>query len=370
MSDSAGTDQQAEQIEGLGDPDADVEHPVYPLDDIMVRSETRTVSEVVTRIKRGRFILDPDFQRDFVWDLKKQSKLIESCVMRIPLPVLYVAEGNDGRIAVVDGLQRLTTFVRFLKDDLSLTGLGNEHPLMGQKFSQLPVSLQERVEDTQLTLYILDRGAPRQAQLDIFERVNSGAVLSRQQMRNAIYNGQGTRWLRKMSRSQVFLKATGSSLSTNIMRDREAVNRFAGFYVLGWAAYEKGDMDAFLARTIEHLNGTDEKVLSTLRRRFERSMRSNYQLFRRHSFRKSLVAESKKRSVVNIALFDVLSWAFARMPNGAVEADGEEIADSIKQLIKDSEFERAITYSTNSTAPVHTRFKMVANALEWWIEDV
>ena len=70
MSDSADNDVQ-EQIEGLGDPDEDIERPVYPLDDIMVRSETRTVSEVVTRIERGRYILYPDFQRDFVWEPKK-----------------------------------------------------------------------------------------------------------------------------------------------------------------------------------------------------------------------------------------------------------------------------------------------------------
>lgn len=369
MNRSTGTDQ-AEKIEGLGDPDADIEHPVYPLDDVMVRSETRTVSEVVTRIKRGRFILDPDFQRDFVWDLKKQSKLIESCVMRIPLPVLYVAEGDDGRIAVVDGLQRLTTFVRFLKGNFSLTGLGERHPLTGQKFSQLPLSLQERVEDTQLTLYILDKRAPRQAQLDIFERVNGGAVLSRQQMRNAIYNGPGTRWLRKMSRSQSFLNATGSSLNTHIMRDREAVNRFSGFFVLGWRSYEKGDMDGFLARTIKSLNRTDKKELSALGCRFERSMKSNYELFDRHSFRKSLCEESKRgrRSVVNIALFDVLSWAFACIPSSAVEEDSDEIVDSVKELINDDIFDRAITYSTNSTAPVRTRFKMVADALKCWME--
>ena len=258
MNDTVGIDSE-EVIEGLGDPDLDVGHADYPLDDIMVRSETRTVSEVVTRIRRGRFILDPDFQRDFVWEPKKQSKLIESCVMRIPLPVLYVAEGVDGRITVVDGLQRLGTFSRFLDDDLALTGLGKDHPLTGYRFTELPLNLQERVEDTQLTLYILDKSAPQRAQLDIFERVNGGTVLSRQQMRNAIYNGAGTRWLAKMSESSAFLEATASSLNTKIMRDREAINRFAGFYLLGPKSYENGDMDGFLARTIEKLNRSDDQ---------------------------------------------------------------------------------------------------------------
>ena len=361
---------EAEEPEGLGDPGEDVEDPVYPLDDIMVRAETRTVAEVVTRIRRGRFVLDPDFQRDFVWEPKKQSKLIESCVMRIPLPVFYVAEGEDGRITVVDGLQRLGTFSRFLGDDLSLTGLGNDHPLTDKTFSQLPLNLKERVEDTQLTLYILDKSAPQRVQLDIFERVNGGEVLSRQQMRNAIYNGPGTRWLREMSRSAAFLKATGSSLNTKIMRDREAVNRFAGFHVLGWTSYRNGDMDEFLARAIERLNRMDSDGLVALGRRLTESMDRNFSLFHHHSFRKSLLETSfwARRSVLNLALFDVLSWAFARVSGTAIEEDGDQIGRLVRAVMYDSRFEHAITYSTNSTAQVRARFEMVADALSGWID--
>lgn len=369
VSDSFDADQQ-EAIEGLGDPDADVEHPVYPLDDIMVRAETRTVAEVVTRIGRGRFILDPDFQRDFVWDPQKQSKLIESCVMRIPLPVLYVAEGEDYRITVVDGLQRLSTFRRFLNDELALTGLGDDHPLTAKKFSDLPPHLKDRVEDTQLTLYILDKSAPPRAQLDIFERVNGGTVLSRQQMRNAIYNGAGTRWLREMSRSGAFLDATGESLNTKNMRDREAVNRFAGFHVLGWPSYANGDMDKFLASTIEKLNGMEDDDLARHEGIFIESMKRNFALFGRHSFRKSLseADDLAWRSVVNLALFDVLSWAFARLCPAALEREGSEIAARVRALITDAHFEHAITYSTNSTVQVRTRFEIVTDALSNWLD--
>ena len=73
----------------------------------------RTLKDLLGEIHSRTMVL-PDFQRDFVWPLQKQSKLIESCIMRIPLPVFYVAEAPDGRIIVVDGLQRLTTFARFL----------------------------------------------------------------------------------------------------------------------------------------------------------------------------------------------------------------------------------------------------------------
>ena len=353
-----------EEIEGQGDPHADVDENVYPLNDVMVRSETRTVAEVVKRINRGRFFLDPDFQRDFVWEPPKQSKLIESCLMRIPLPVLYVAERKeDGLIAVVDGLQRLTTFVRFLGNKLALTGLGHDHPWNGKRFSDLPTHLQERVEDTQLTLYILDKGAPSRAQLDIFERVNSGAVLTRQQMRNAIYNGPGTRWLSKMAKEKSFLTSTGRSLNAKTMRDREAINRFAGFCLLGWKSYDNGDMDEFLAKTLERLNLEDDDVLHELESAFVRSMRKNHELFGRHAFRRSLAMDQDKRSVINISLFDVFSWAFTKIPGRKISECGEEIAQLVIDLVLNPEFKDAITYSTNSTIQVGMRFDMVEQTL-------
>lgn len=346
----------------MGEP-GDLPTADYPLDDIMVRSETRAVSDVVKRIERKRFFMAPDFQRDFVWEPARQSKLIESCIMRIPLPVLYVAEGTDGRIVVVDGLQRLTTFVRFINDELKLTGLGEGHPLDGRRYSQLPVNLQERVEDTQLTLYILDKSAPQRAKLDIFERVNSGSVLTRQQMRNALYNGPGTRWLFDMARQRTFLDATGGSLNDKTMRDREAVNRFAAFHLLGPVAYDSGDMDGFLAQTIELLNAKDEGWLKLLGSRFRLSMRNNHVLFDRHAFRKSLASDQDRRSLINISLFDVMSTILSVTPKSVVDDKAHEIGERVIDLVNDASYAHAITYSTNSTNQVKARFRMTKEAL-------
>ena len=361
-SDDSATQEQEEEIEGLGSP-GDLQTTDYPLDDIMVRSETRAVAAVVGRIRRNRFVMVPDFQRGFVWEPTRQSKLIESCIMRIPLPVLYVAEGNDGRIVVVDGLQRLTTFVRFINDELKLTGLGKGHPLEGKRYSELPLKLQERVEDTQLTLYILDKNAPQRAKLDIFERVNSGVVLTRQQMRNALYNGPGTVWLYKMTRHRAFLDATGGSLNAKTMRDREAVNRFAAFHILGAGGYGNGDMDDFLARAIEYLNEKNERWLERLGKRFRLSMRNNYALFETHAFRKSLAGDQERRSSLNISFFDTMSTMLSVTPTAVVEHNADEIRCRVEDLVNDAKYIRAITYSTNSTRQVKARFRMTMDAL-------
>lgn len=356
----------SEDIEGL-DHTESAGWDEYPLDSVFVRTETRTVSEVLKRIDAGRYDLNPEFQRDFVWPLDKQSRLIESCLMRIPLPVFYVAEAKDGRIIVVDGLQRLTTFYRFLRNEFALAGLGNtedetkqEHPLTGTRFNDLPVNLQERVEDTQLTLYILDAKAPERAKLDIFERVNGGVPLTRQQMRNCLYSGEATRWLKNAADSELFQNVTGKSLARDTMRDREAINRFCAFYLLGEQNY-KG-MDNFLAEALEKMNALTESELTKLMNDFEHSLRTNETLFGKHAFRKSLIgSEYSSRSVINIALFDVCSVLLAQED---ISSHEDQVRQVIQDLIKNNEeFKHAISYSTNSTKQVQSRFRLARSVL-------
>lgn len=349
----------SEEPEGVDDP-VESGWGDYPLDAVFVRTEPRTVGDVVLRIERERYILDPDFQRDFVWQVPKQSKLIESCIMRIPLPVFYVAEAPDGRIIVVDGLQRLTTFYRFMHDQFRLTGLGSSdagmnHPLEGKLFKDLSVTLQERISDTPLTMYILDVKAPERARLDIFERVNSGEPLTRQQMRNALYNGPATNWLKEAAASAIFRNATGGSLNARTMRDREAINRFCAFKLLGPNAY-RGDMDGFLAQGLSTLTSRSDPERGELRKQFDEAMTLNTELFKEHAFRKSLAnGLSATRSVINISLFEICAVTMAGLgPLGSEQKT--YLREAIIALLSEAAFTYAITYSTNSTSQVITRF--------------
>lgn len=359
-----------EQIEGIDTTTSDGWGD-YPLDAVFVRTEQRTVGEVVSRISKNRYILDPDFQRDFVWPNPKQSKLIESCVMRIPLPVFYVAEATDGRIIVVDGLQRLTTFARFLGNELRLTGLVSgertgSHELEGRTFEKLPLNLQERVSDTQLTMYILDAKAPERARLDIFERVNSGAQLTRQQMRNALYNGPATQWLKAAAEGKPFQTATAGSLDSKTMRDREAINRFCAFSLLGWKTYTTGDMDGFLAQGLQRLAELSGNDRTKLRADFDEAMNISSRLFGQHAFRKSLASDivNASRSIINISLFEVSAVILASFAPKLKLSWDQELREIIEDLVRDDDFARSITYSTNSTQAVKMRFATLENAFE------
>ena len=344
----------AEEIEGLGDKD-DASWGDYPIDTLLIRNENRTVYEVLRRIGQGNYIMDPEFQRDFIWPEDKQSKLIESVMMRIPLPVFYFAEDDRGRMIVVDGLQRLSTFRRFVNNKLRLK-LPARDELNGKRFDDLPPKLQNRIEDCSLIFYIIDSKVPERARLDIFERVNSGVALTRQQMRNSLYMGEATRFLKTEARTDIFLSATGRSLKKDTMRDREFVNRFCAFQLLDLDEY-KGNMDDFLAQVLTKMNALEPKALEQLAKKFRRCLANNYEVFGRHAFRKHGKGQ-EKRGVLNASLWDVMSTGLSRYPEHLVESRAEMLRKGFYQLMAAEDFIDSITYGTNGARKVISRFQI------------
>ncbi len=349
-----------EEPEGV---DKDASSEDYPLDGLMVRGETFTVHQVCQRIQQGLYVMDPDFQRDFIWKDDRQSKLIESVVLRIPLPVFYLAENEEGRMIVVDGLQRLSTFQRFLDHDLKLH-LPGRRDLHGKRFSELKAKFQNRIEDCNLTFFILDWRVPDRVRLDIFERVNGGVALSRQQMRNCLYMGKATRFLRDEAHTDLFLRATGRSLRSDTMRDREFLNRFCAFQILGVDQYQ-GDMDRFLGESLRAMNRMADNELDSLRDDLHRTLRSNYDVFGKHAFRKHSLGATR-RSVINASLWDVMSTGLTRYDSRRVLNNRSSLRVAFLGLLAYEDFDTAITYATNDEKRVRARFEMT----RWMLRDV
>ena len=345
---------ETEEIEGLGK-DEDASLGDYPIDTLLIRNQACTVHDVVRRIKKGGYVMDPDFQRDFIWSDDKQSKLIESVLMRIPLPVFYLGEDDIGRMIVVDGLQRLSTFDRFVNNELRLK-LPNQTELDKKLFKELSPKLQNRVEDCNLILYIIDAKVPERARLDIFERVNSGEPLTRQQMRNCLYNGTATQFLKKEAETALFKQATGNSLPTKTMRDREFVNRFCAFQILP-LDYYRGDMDEWLAMALKKMNSLDEALLLKLSNEFQNALQNNFMLFNEYAFRKH-IPEQERRGVLNASLWDVMTTGLAQYSNNQVNQHADKFKACFYKLLKDNNFVSSITYSPNSTRNVRYRFQI------------
>lgn len=355
----------------------------YPLDSLLIRTEQRTIQDVLRRVKDGVIKLDPDFQREFLWDTDRQSRLIESILMRIPLPVFYVAEDEDGKLVVVDGLQRLSTMREFAEGRLTLALRSPE--LDGKNLRTLLPRYKRRFEDGQLLFYIIDARAPERVRLDVFERVNSGVALTRQQMRNALYNGPATRLLRDLSTSQEFKRATQWALDKSQLRkeqrDREVINRYLAFQVLGWRSFgapDRADMDEFLGQGLRLLNrqaqasgGADPDAapeVRDVRARFALSMERNHRIFERHAFCKHWSAVGRKRPF-NIALFEVFSVMLGQYAADRAESADDAIRSGFYGLMNDWRFERSISAATNKIESVRARFERVEQMLQGALGD-
>ena len=368
-----GTDE-AEDIEKTTDDD--LGPLTYPLDSLLIRTEQRAIQDVLRRIKEGVVKLDPDFQRDFLWATDRQSRLIESILMRIPLPVFYVAEDDDGKLVVVDGLQRLSTMREFAEGRLTLA-LSNPE-IDGKSVATLQPRLLRRFEDAQILFYIIDSKAPERVRLDVFERVNSGVALTRQQMRNALYNGPATRLLRDLAQSDDFKTATTWALDKHHIRleqrDREVINRFLSFFVLGWRSFGtsgRADMDEFLGQGLRQLNRlakagapADPADVKYARERFQLSMDRNRSIFGRHAFCKHKEPGDRKHPF-NVALFEVFSVLLAQYaPCRIDDPDEGAIRSGFYTLMSDARFVRSISAATNKVESVKTRFELAERMLQ------
>jgi transcriptional regulator with XRE-family HTH domain len=345
-------------LEALDGQDDDQDSESLPLCEVSIRQNPQSVFQIVNDIAEGLYDLEPDFQREFVWDREKQSKLIESALMGIPFPIVYLAESPDGKMIVVDGLQRLSTFRDFLQNKFRLDS--KIQILKGRLFRELDLSFRKKIERTTLPLIVLDKATPERTRLNIFERVNGGVPLTRQQMRNCLYNGIATRWIRDAAQSALFqqvLSATSRREMSRSMRDREIVNRFVSFQLLGQSEY-RGDMDDFLGRGLDALNKCSPTQCASLWAALENGIRSNAMLFGTFMFRRH-DPEYPRRSQLNLALFDVMCVTLAEFPLQQTQAHQEQLRRGFFGLLADPGFVSAIRFSTNQREKVRQRFWMV-----------
>ena len=188
----------------------------YPNLSIKIEQAQYSIFELKRRYDKGKICLDPDFQRNAVWNQRQKSELIESVIMGIPLPLIYLAENEDGKLVVVDGRQRLSTFFEFLDDKFKLKNLKILSQINGMSMKEMdadPVYSRyaTTIEDTQLVVQIIKYPTKDRVRFDIFDRVNRGGTpLNKQEMRNALYQGAATKLLKDLSEMDSFQKATGS----------------------------------------------------------------------------------------------------------------------------------------------------------------
>lgn len=355
------------------DEDVDLTHPFDP-SKIRVTTEPRTIDSLVRRIRHDEIDLAPEFQRRArLWKLHKKGQLIESILLRIPLPVFYVAATEDDMWSVVDGLQRLTTINDFLSNEFRLSGLEYLSQLEGMTFADLPRAMQRRIEETSLVLNIIQPGTPDEVMINIFRRLNTGGLpLAGQEIRNALYKGPVRDFLAELAGSEEFLRATDGRVSDARMDAQECVLRFCAFFMDDWRDYDRGDLDAYLSEAMKRLNGLTDELRGDLAHSFANAMNVAFQIFSDDAFRKRYRA-ADSRKPVSKALFEAWSVNIAGLDQEQ-QARLIDRAPKVRQLfmdlmVEDRGFEVSISSSTGSVQRVHKRFEAIRAIIFAALED-
>lgn len=350
---------------------------------IDVNTETRSLDVLVRRVEADQIDLDPDFQRSRgIWTDKKKSLLIESLLLRIPLPTFYVAElaGDEelgaSRWSVVDGIQRLSTIVQFVNpsalglEPLALTSLEYLSSEEGKTFEALPVALQLRLLESQLTMQVIRRSTPDAVKLNIFARINTGGVpLSAQELRHALTPGSARDVLKAFATSSAFQLAVDGSVSQSRMADREMVLRYIAFLESDPREYRSADFDQFLRGAMKIVNEWSAETVSQRRSEFDAVMNLSRRIFLNDAFRKRY-SDADGRKPVSKALFEVVSVTLAKglreRPkefSDLVTKNATNVRQGFIDLMNDREFERSISQSTGDPKQVRMRFAKMGDMI-------
>ncbi len=352
---------------GIEEETLDEEMATAPYDPTQVKVDYKPFSifQVLRKINLGEINLHPDFQRRFVWDRTRQSRLIESILINIPLPAFYLDAATVNQWAVVDGLQRFSTLDRFCnKNEFPLENLEFLKDLEGVTFADLPRLYQQQIEETHLNLYIIQPDVPDEVKLTIFYRINTGGIiLTRQEVRHCLFHGQATAFLKNLAEAKKFKLVTNDAIPTKHMDDRECILRFFAFYLTPYTEYQKSNFDAFLAKAMRRINQMDDTELGDLRQRFFEMLNQARAVFGDYAFRK-FYEVGGKRYPINKALFE--SWAVSLMPYNLdvlTERRDEIIREFVRVMNEDEDFIKAISRSTGSVTSVHKRFGTIQELL-------
>jgi len=351
-------------------------HITEPFDPSLIRVNTKplTIDLLLERLRQDELDLSPGFQRKAgIWKDAAQSRLIESILIRIPLPAFYMDATRDERWLVVDGLQRLTALKRFaVTQELRLEGLDFLTQFHGQTYGDLPRSFQRRILETQVTLYLIEEGTPATVKFNIFKRINTGGLpLSAQEIRHALNQGAATEILARLASSEEFKTATSRSIRDDRMGDRECILRFLAFCLTPYHNYQSEDFDGFLNAAMSTLNGLPESALEELDRRFKRAMKAAHGIFGDRAFRKRKPGTSY-RYPISKALFEAWSVGLDHLSDeelGGIESRRDVVDERFVNLNQDRAFLEAISFGTGSVAKVRTRFSAIANLLSGVVRD-
>lgn len=351
---------------------------------IKVNTKPFSIKLVHEMIESGDIDLNPDFQRNFVWTPIQKSKLIESILLKIPLPMFYFSEDDEGRITVVDGLQRLTTIRDYMENKFPLKGLEYlATTCEGRYYKEEPEKKKKGLDAkffrwfnmTQFTVNVIDSVSPSGVKYDIFKRINTGGKpLNNQEIRNCFSSKSLRSTLQKMVSLEIFKKATDKSIKSVRMEDQEVALRFISFYL--YYAEDKslnnynGNMELSLDDITDKLGKEKEEALNKYVVLFSKAMENAYYLFGRNAFRKVLpkhLTPVASKQLINKALFVVCSVLLSQYDFEDIKANNaaDSLTLPLANLIEDDRsLHNYLSYGTNGKINLQYAFEAIEGLIK------
>jgi 5-methylcytosine-specific restriction endonuclease McrA len=323
---------------------------------------------------------NPSWQRNYVYDRTKASRLIESVLLDVPIPAVYLAEEKDNTLSVIDGQQRLTTFFLFIDEKFpdkekveipfTLMGLKVLPEFNRLTFSELPKNLQTKVKNTPIHVIIIKNDSDEDVKFDIFERLNTGSMkLNEDEIRNSVYRGKYIELLDKLSDDVTFDKLVRKANFKNRMFYRGMILRFFAISEKNIQLY-RPSMKQYCNKELRDKRNLSEDKSDEYKKRFRHSVDLCYSIFGENAFRRfSLGKEGAENgswvsSRINLALFDVQMCGFIGYNQSQLQGHYDEIRERMLDLIcNDPEFSNAIELKTSNTDQMKLRFQKWLDAL-------
>lgn len=362
------------ELQDPNDPEGECYDPVmvpFNPTDIDIVVEPKSLDALIERIRHEDIDMNTDFQRHAeLWNNAKMSRLIESILIRFPLPAFYFDASEDDNWLIVDGLQRLSSIRKFvIKKNLRLSSLEFLTDLNGKNYNELHRTYQRRIKECPVTVYLIKPGTPSEVKYSIFRRINTGGLtLNNQEIRNAMAKPVDRELLEKLASHEYMIAMLGDM--SKRMVDQELVLRFWAFYKFDY--FDKKNKKAiafFLDKAMDEIKTGDENYRTNLEQNFVTAISRCYRLLGERAFEKGPSDDdSKKRK--NTTLFEVWMVSLARLDAtefALLENNIKLFVEKTKELFNDAEFLNAITYSTQKESHVKIRYdkinKLISEAI-------
>ena len=346
--------------------------------DIKITPKTTSLDNIIKRLENEEIDLNPDFQRNGgLWDNSKMSRLIESIILRLPLPIFYFDISNNDKWIVIDGLQRLTTIKRFIVDkNLKLTNLEFLKEFQGKKFGDLERNIRRTIEETEIVTYQMEPQTPKEVRYSVFNRINTGGItLNPQEIRQALnQKNNGVKLLEEITKEKDFKNIV--NVTSKRMVDRELVLRYIAFKKYNYRKLnqEKKSLPKLLDETMDIVDTIEfeNNEYAVMKTSLLKTLSDLIEIFeKKYLFNKKLIDNSKIK-VLNKSLFEIWTVLVSDLDNKEIlrlKNKKEILKEKYIELLKDQDFNDAVKRGTNDRKSVVKRFSLLEKLIRSIIDD-